>query len=93
MTSIRPWTSDPTITYASYTTSFETLRIVGLCLQPIIPSTSNKLLDALGVMPGERMWEFTRLERGKVENVRGVALFEGKPRFAREERKITGGRG
>jgi methionyl-tRNA synthetase len=93
MTSIRPWASDPTITYASYTTSLETLRIAGLCLQPIIPSTSNKLLDALGVMPGERTWEFTKLGRGKVENVRGVALFEGKRKVSREERKIPGGRG
>lgn len=93
MTSIRPWASDPTITYASYTTSLETLRIVGLCMQPIIPSTSNKLLDALGVRPGERTWEFTELGRGAVENVKGVALFEGKRIVAREERKSQRGRG
>jgi len=93
MTSIKPWASDPTVTYASYTTSIETLRIVGLCLQPIIPSTSNKLLDALGIRPGERTWEFTELGRGAVENVKGVALFEGKQIAAREERKIQGGRG
>ena len=49
-------------------------------MQPFMPSTSERLLDALGVGAEERTWEFTEVGRGVVKNVKGVALFEGKRR-------------
>jgi len=78
MSSVKPWASDPIFTHASYLTSLETLRICGICLQPFIPSTAGRLLDALGVRSDERTWEFTRVGRGVVADVKGIALFEGK---------------
>lgn len=83
MSSIRPWASDPIITHASYLTSLETLRIAGICLQPFLPSTARRLLDALGVRSDERSWEFTDIGRGTTGDVHSVALFDGK--------KIEGG--
>jgi methionyl-tRNA synthetase len=91
MSSIKPWASDPAVTYASYITSLETLRIAGICLQPIMPGTTSRLLDALGVKPEERTWEFTKLGRGSTENVKGVALFEGKRIEVKEEKRSQGG--
>lgn len=35
----------------------ETLRVVGVCLQPFVPGVAGKLLDALGVDEGERGWD------------------------------------
>jgi methionyl-tRNA synthetase len=80
------------MTHASYLTSIETLRIVGICLQPFLPSTSTRLLDALGVTQEERVWDFTELRRGAVKDVQGVSLFEGKRREERKERIDKGGR-
>jgi methionyl-tRNA synthetase len=78
ISSIKPWASDPIITHAAYLTSLETLRICGICLQPIIPSTSSRLLDALGVRSDERTWDFTEVGRGAVGDVTSVVLFERK---------------
>lgn len=35
----------------------ETLRVVGVCLQPFVPGVAGRLLDALGVGQGERGWD------------------------------------
>jgi hypothetical protein len=45
-----------------------------------MPSTSCKLLDALGVGLDERTWEFTELGKGGVKNIKAVELFERRRR-------------
>ena len=52
-----------------------------------MPSTAGRLLDALGVQLDERTWEFTRLGRGAVGDVKGIALFEGKKIERGQDRK------
>ena len=55
-----PWQkSTPTdLVYASYTVAIETLRVLGICLQPFLPSTAERLLDALGLERGSgRTWD------------------------------------
>jgi methionyl-tRNA synthetase len=87
MTNIAPWAQSPSIARASYDVSLEALRICGICIQPFVPSLAGKLLDALGVDPRERTWEFAALtesegsqeirEKGVVGSVvQGVKLFE-----------------
>jgi methionyl-tRNA synthetase len=87
MTNIAPWAQSPSIARASYDVSLQTLRICGICIQPFAPSLAGKLLDALGVDPCERTWEFATLtewedsreirEKGVMGSVaRGVKLFE-----------------
>ena len=86
MTTISPWLQEPDIARTSYAVSLETLRICGICIQPFIPSTAARLLDALGVPPHERTWEFATptgfedpseiRQRGQVGLItRGVKLF------------------
>nr|SVE69792.1 EOG090X05VD [Eubosmina coregoni] len=43
---------------ATMAVSLETVRIVGILLQPIIPSFSQRLLDKLGVPVDERSWQY-----------------------------------
>ena len=38
-------------------TCFETLRICGILLQPVVPRLSSKLLDKLGICEDQRSWE------------------------------------
>lgn len=85
MTSIKPWVSDPITTRHSYLTSLETLRISGICLQPFMPSTANRLLDALGIGIEQRTWVFTQMGKGRVGDVAGITLFE--PRVGGKLRK------
>jgi methionyl-tRNA synthetase len=47
----------PEEAYAVRATTLETLRVVGICLQPFIPSVAENLLHALGVDSKERNWE------------------------------------
>lgn len=89
LTHTKPWASDPMLTYASYVTSLETLRITGVCLQPFMPGTAQRLLDALGVAMEERFWQMSGLGSGNVGDVEGVTLFERK----KEEGLEKGGKG
>lgn len=41
---------------------FETLRITGIILQPIVPQMSSLLLDKINVDRGERIWDYLKLE-------------------------------
>ncbi|EGO28063.1 hypothetical protein SERLADRAFT_462513 [Serpula lacrymans var. lacrymans S7.9] len=76
MTHIGPWAREPEVAQASYVTSMETLRLCAICLQPFIPSTAGRLLEALGVPLHERTLQFAELGAGKVgEGVKGVKLF------------------
>lgn len=43
--------------------AFETLRITGLLLQPVLPDKMRSLLDGISVEEGERAWENARLGR------------------------------
>ncbi len=36
--------------------SMETLRVVGIVLQPVVPSLSDRVLCRLNVQPGQRSW-------------------------------------
>ena len=58
VTDIAPWkkTSSPSDVYACYASSLEVLRVVGICLQPFIPQTADKLLSGLGVSVERRSW-------------------------------------
>ncbi|KAI6006466.1 tRNA synthetases class I (M)-domain-containing protein [Pisolithus marmoratus] len=81
LTNLAPWSEGKTaaIALSSYLTALETLRIVGILLQPFLPSTAVKLLDALGVPEMERTVAYARLGRGSVKEdvlgVKGVKLF------------------
>ncbi|CAG8783323.1 8789_t:CDS:10 [Gigaspora margarita] len=44
--------------------SFETLRITGILLQPIMPDRSLKLLNILGVRHNEHKWEDAKFGKG-----------------------------
>ncbi|KAG6336879.1 hypothetical protein ID866_2205 [Astraeus odoratus] len=83
LTNLAPWSEahPPSVALSCYLTALETLRIVGILLQPFLPSTAEKLLDTLQVPSSERSIEYARLGRGAVggENglqVKGVKLFE-----------------
>ena len=58
VTDIAPWkkTSSPSDVYACYASSLEVLRIAGICLQPFIPQTADKLLSGLGLSVERRSW-------------------------------------
>ncbi len=77
MTDIAPWepTTKPDVVYATYLTSIEALRVVGICLQPFTPGVASQLLDALQVPREERNWENARGLRNHVGAVEGVKLF------------------
>jgi methionyl-tRNA synthetase len=79
MTKTAPWSSSPAIAQASCLTSLETLRVCGICLQPFVPSVAERLLNALGVPPGERAWNNATHGRGSVDHElvkRGTRLFQ-----------------
>jgi len=43
--------------------SAETLRLVGIMLQPFIPTSAERMLDMLGVAPERRSWEWCQVGR------------------------------
>ena len=55
----------------------ETLRVTGICLQPFIPGTATRLLEALGVDLEDRVWKNVQVDMGKkgVKKVLCVRLF------------------
>ncbi|KAK2465853.1 hypothetical protein APHAL10511_001494 [Amanita phalloides] len=77
VTDVAPWkpSTTPEVAYASYMTSIETLRVVGICLQPFAPSVAWRLLEVLKIPVGERDWENARVIRSRVSMVEGVKLF------------------
>jgi len=58
ITDIAPWKKSvpQDLVYATYTTGIETLRVLGICLQPFIPHSAQMLLDSLGLNPDGRLW-------------------------------------
>ncbi|KXN88711.1 putative methionine--tRNA ligase, mitochondrial [Leucoagaricus sp. SymC.cos] len=69
-TDIAPWQKSVPVdlVYAAYSTAIETLRVLGICLQPFIPSTAKAVLDALGLEQGSgRTWHATELPGGVLE--------------------------
>ena len=77
MTDIAPWdpTTKPEVVYATYVTSIEALRVVGICMQPFTPGVASRLLDVLRVPTEERNWEDARVLRNHVPMVEAVKLF------------------
>ena len=76
VTEAAPWSANPEDAQTCYTISMETLRLAGLCLQPFIPDTSTRLLDALGVDKDQRSWGYAEFGKGSVRDVKAVRLFE-----------------
>lgn len=56
--SLSPWltSASPSEVHRALFFASETLRITGIVLQPIMPTKSKELLDALGVAEGRRRW-------------------------------------
>jgi len=61
------------------------IRVVAILYQPLIPMSSLKVLDMLGVPEGERTLEFVDLERGLGD---GVVIEKPKPVFPRLELEV-----
>ncbi|GAA6063929.1 hypothetical protein JCM10212_004788 [Sporobolomyces blumeae] len=63
---LSPWLADstPRTTHRALYLGFETLRIVGILLQPFMPTKANELLDAIGVARGERGWDHVGFGKG-----------------------------
>jgi methionyl-tRNA synthetase len=78
MTALQPWRKDAPEETTRYfiACAFETLRITGTVLQPLMPSTTERLLDALNVLREHRTWAHTGLGQTRVGEVRSVKLFE-----------------
>ncbi|KAI6108549.1 tRNA synthetases class I (M)-domain-containing protein [Pisolithus croceorrhizus] len=81
-TNLAPWSAEQsaTIALSSYLTALETLRIVGILLQPFLPGTAAKLLCALGVPEVERSVAYAGVGKGSVGgqdvlSVKGLKLF------------------
>ncbi|KAG7097433.1 hypothetical protein E1B28_004777 [Marasmius oreades] len=76
LSDVAPWSPSSSSCAALVTAEacLETLRVVGICLQPFAPDVAGRLLDALGVE--ERTWMASK-KRGtlNVHDVKGVKLF------------------
>ena len=77
MTDIAPWnpTTKPEVVYATYITTIEALRVVGICMQPFTPGVASRLLNVLQVPTEERNWKDARMLRSNVPKVEAVKLF------------------
>jgi len=76
MTNSAPWSQDPQPAAASYVSVLETIRVCALCLQPFIPDSAKRLLDAMDVPESERTLRHAEVGAGAVgEEVEGVKLF------------------
>ncbi|EAU82630.2 methionine-tRNA synthetase [Coprinopsis cinerea okayama7 len=84
ITDIAPWskTCSPALVYETRRTALDTLRVTGICLQPFVPETSERLLDALGLAPEDRTWRSILEPAGKGErdkwqsrDVKSIRLF------------------
>lgn len=75
----QPWVlcKDPAMTEkldATLALTFESLRIIAILLQPIVPSIALKILDKINVDPNNRTWHDTeyQLDTKKVERALGA---------------------
>jgi methionyl-tRNA synthetase len=87
VTAVEPWkiTTSRHIVHANYVTGIETLRVAGVCLQPILPNAAERILDLLGLERGRgRTWkaveqvggtEACEQAKGGPGDIRGVRLF------------------
>ncbi|KAG8763948.1 methionyl-tRNA synthetase [Ceratobasidium sp. 423] len=75
ITQLEPWlpTSSTDVVVRAHKYSVETLRIVGILLQPFIPTKADQLLTQLGVSYEDRGWK-------------DVALWKGDPTIGRTSR-------
>ncbi|KAJ1302734.1 hypothetical protein OPQ81_003047 [Rhizoctonia solani] len=66
ITQLEPWlpTSSTEVVVRAHKYSVETLRIVGILLQPFIPKKADELLTQLGVSYDDRGWKDTALWKG-----------------------------
>ncbi|CAE6416600.1 unnamed protein product [Rhizoctonia solani] len=66
ITQLEPWlpTSSTEVVVRAHKYSIETLRIVGILLQPFIPTKAEQLLTQLGVSYEDRGWKDTTLWKG-----------------------------
>ncbi|KAF8547451.1 hypothetical protein OG21DRAFT_1517356 [Imleria badia] len=83
LTTLEPWSDvhPPDIALSCYLAALETLRITGILLQPFVPHTSERLLDALDISADERSVAYARVAKGQVGgslvmDVKGVKLFD-----------------
>lgn len=75
----QPWVlcKDPTMDEklnATLALTFESLRIIGILLQPIVPIIAQNILDKINVDPNNRSWLDTeyQLETHKAERALGT---------------------
>ncbi|KAF8688652.1 Class-I aminoacyl-tRNA synthetase, partial [Rhizoctonia solani] len=66
ITQLEPWlpTSSTEVIVRAHKYSVETLRIIGILLQPFIPAKADQLLTQLGVSYEDRGWNDTTLWKG-----------------------------
>ena len=78
ITDIMPWRKSVSqdLVYATYTTGIETLRVLGICLQPFIPRSAQVLLDALGLKVDGRLWRDAE-RSGAKEDVKAIGSVVG----------------
>ena len=77
---LSPWlaTASPDEVHRALFFASETLRIAGIVLQPIMPTKSTDLLNALGVQAGRRAWADAKVGGGGervMSPAKGVLLF------------------
>ncbi|KDN49077.1 hypothetical protein RSAG8_02430, partial [Rhizoctonia solani AG-8 WAC10335] len=67
ITQLEPWlpTSSTEVVVRAHKYTIETLRIVGILLQPFIPTKADQLLTQLGVSYEDRGWKDTGLWKGE----------------------------
>ncbi|KAK7036436.1 methionyl-tRNA synthetase [Paramarasmius palmivorus] len=79
LTDVAPWSNpSPLVSLLSYTTCLETLRVVGICIQPFTPAVAGRLLDALKIPVEERAWSNASTSSDVLRTVQGVRLFSAK---------------
>ncbi|CAE6406518.1 unnamed protein product [Rhizoctonia solani] len=66
ITQLEPWlpTSSTEVVVRAHKYSVETLRIVGILLQPFVPTKADQLLTQLGVSYEDREWKDTTMWKG-----------------------------
>lgn len=81
MQHLAPWSSSAssTVAHRALFHSAETLRIVGVLMQPFMPTKARHLLDALGVdVVAGRTWENSAFGRGIDSRSSNMILGQGK---------------
>ena len=70
---LSPWlaTASPNEAHRALFFASESLRIAGIILQPIMPTKSAELLEALGVQPDRRAWADAKIGGGGERHMAG----------------------